>query len=210
MKPDNILLYKGKDDRLGNEGESILRGKLIDYDGGCLISDPPALRYRFLDFDEVFAAPEFLQFLKGNVSELSPAMDVFAFAMTCARVLVRSLPMNAGEDIAKGANPKELLGLNSKDIPAPIGDLIVSGLAIDPAPRPTALDFHKRLSDWLGRRKVGKDSQEGNASSWITPQFPKKKRSFVQSESSRDIKDGAENGDGEQLIRRGRQPKFEP
>ncbi len=167
VKPDNILTYRGIDDREGKQGEPALRGKLIDYDGGCLITDPPSLGHRLLDFDDIFAAPEFIRFIEGAQDvKLDPKMDVFSLSMTAARILVGSLPIEPVEGVAKGAAPLEFLKLG--ELPPPISGLIVRGLAIDPSLRPSAAEFHSILATWLGRRAVSK-AQKTAAGSWFDP-----------------------------------------
>jgi serine/threonine protein kinase len=151
VKPANLLLYRGADDRTGKEGHKAARAKLIDYDGGCLMAAPPPLRYRLLDFDEVYASPEFLRFLKHAPDvQLASSMDVFSLAMTAARVLLGQLPMNAVEALINGVQPKDLLQLETLPQPA-VGDLITRGLSLDPEKRPTAIEFRETLSQSVGR-----------------------------------------------------------
>lgn len=168
VKPGNILVYQGTDGRAGKEGQKALRGKLIDYDGGCLLTDPPDLRFRLLDFDEVYAAPEFISFLqKAPGSTLDHKMDIFALALTTARILVGKLPMNAVDGLAMGTDPKVLLGL--ADLPLVLSDLIARGVSLDPAVRPTAMEFHDVIWAWLGRKQVAAKSRQKATTSWFDP-----------------------------------------
>lgn len=181
VKPANIAVYRGYDDREGKDGQPALRGKLIDYDGGCLLKEPPPLAFRLLDFDDVYAAPEFLKFLSGEPGiSLSPAMDVFALSMTAARVLVGDLPFEPVEAIAGGADPMSHLKLG--DLPPPLSALVVRGLSLDPAARPTAKDFGDQLSNWLGRRPVSARTRQKLSPVRYTPTARPRRGSQISAE----------------------------
>ena len=180
VKPANIILYRGEDDREGRVGQPALRGKLIDYDGGCHLSDIPPVGARLLDFDEVYAAPEFQRFLAEDRSvKMDTSMDVFAFAMTAAHVLTGDMPMEAVKSLVDGAEPQALLKL--KGLPPAIAEIIVRGVAIDPAQRPKALDLASALSNWLGRRHVASKSRQRTGVAWYDPLLaPRPRRTETQ------------------------------
>jgi len=167
VKPANVVICRGVDDRPGKEGQKALRGRLIDYDGGCLIAAPPPVRYRLLDFDEVYASPEFLRFLHHSPDvQLAPSMDMFSLAMTAARVLLGQLPMNAVEALISGVQPRTLLPLDALSQPV-LADLIDRGLSLAADKRPTAAEFHETLSRWLGRKATSTHSKQAASNSWL-------------------------------------------
>ena len=103
---------------------------------------------------DAYMAPE--QCLPERFGEIGPASDVWGLGVTLYEALTRSLPFPAGRTDAEEpaqrfpqleATPAEL----SRDVPAPLGELVLACLAKPPRKRPTVLEVAGAIEPWAAR-----------------------------------------------------------
>jgi eukaryotic-like serine/threonine-protein kinase len=159
IKPDNILLYRQLVSSANGRKRRhhILRGKLIDYDGGFVVGHMPDLSHGLFHYDSAFAAPEVLHTFNivdapGSASPLSPKVDVYSFALTGIDMLTGHVPSDVGERIAVGENVVPTLNLSP--LPSDVRRALTMGLARDPHTRPSMKDMRSVLLAAVGSRPI--------------------------------------------------------
>jgi serine/threonine protein kinase len=85
LKPDNVLLHRP-------QGSTVLTAKLIDFDDAYPATEPPPPE--LVGGNPVFGAPEWLRYLRGEVtgSVLTQAADMFAFGLLVHVYLYGAVP----------------------------------------------------------------------------------------------------------------------
>lgn len=87
LKPQNVLLYRP-------HGSDLFTAKLIDFDDAYLSGKPP--ERDVIAGDALYGAPEFLRYMQDDdrvpASQLTTAVDMFAFGLLVHTYLTGSLP----------------------------------------------------------------------------------------------------------------------
>ena len=161
LKPENILL--------GDYGEVYVAdwGLARGVGEGASLGSSLRTRQGTLLGTLFYMAPEQL---RGQISELSPATDVFALGVMLYELLTGRRPVRLPEGTQPNpvdlylalrdgvADPREVAP--TEQIPAAVAALCLEALAVDPAARPTASAFARRLTDVLDGVKEQRRKRE--------------------------------------------------
>lgn len=133
IKDTNIMLKKTPEGRIV--------GKIIDFDGGFLESNPPQYEDELVG-DQIYFAPEALIFLIGEEIKLTSKIDVFAFGLLFHKYLTGKLPdFNTKKyNYAHEAVLDDCVLKASKELPSDIRSLLEKMLLKDPDKRASMLD----------------------------------------------------------------------
>lgn len=136
LKPEHVLVRKGY---AGCEA------RLIDLDSGFLLSEPPSPKE--MEGDPVYLAPEAFLRMAGQETQLTAAMDTFAFGAMIHWFWAGDLPRIDGKynylyEAALDGAPIHL----SRAVPQVYRETVQRMLSADPAQRPSDSELVRLLS----------------------------------------------------------------